>query len=145
MQDLEDRLPELLRRRPCREPPADLQVDLGAVAVRDERIGRLLDAVVEEGVGVVQADDQPGPHGLPEGRVDLVLRGLLHQAQGGGLGAVAQTGQACQGLLGGSGQAGELAHQEIDHIVGVAHGPDACQVPDPHRRARIECQEPLVG
>jgi hypothetical protein len=44
-----------------------------ALAFGDERIGRLLNTVVEECVGALQAEDQPGADGLQERRVDLVF------------------------------------------------------------------------
>ena len=36
-------------------------------------------------------------------------------------------------------------HQEIDDVVGVARGLDACQVPGPGRGIRVEREEPLLG
>ena len=40
----------------------------------DESVGRLLDAVVDERVATVLPDDQFHADGLPECRVDLLLR-----------------------------------------------------------------------
>ena len=48
--DLEDRLLPLLRRGMRREQPADPQMRLGARPLRDQRIGGLLDPVVDEPV-----------------------------------------------------------------------------------------------
>ena len=103
MHDLEDRLRALLRGEVCREPPADPQVDDGPLAVGDERIRRLLDTVVEEGVGTVQAADEPGPHRLPQRRVDRLLGGPVHELQRRGLGAVPQTGEQVHGIPRGGG------------------------------------------
>ena len=61
---------------------------------RDERVGRLLDAVVEEGVGAFQAEDESRPNRLPERRVDLLLWFPVNQAQGSDLGDVPQTGES---------------------------------------------------
>ena len=68
-------------------------MDVGTLLVGDERIGRLLDAVVQEPVGAVLAKDEPGVDGFPEGRVCLLLCCPVNQGQSGDLGAVAQAGQ----------------------------------------------------
>ena len=117
----------------------------GALDCGNERIGRLLDAVVEERVAAVQAEDQPCTHRLPECRVDLRLSWPVNHAQGGGLCADPQTGELFQGILGGGGQAVQLADHEIHHVVAVALGPDARHVPSPSGRARVEREQPLLS
>jgi hypothetical protein len=72
--DLEDRLLTLLCGDGCREEPANPQVDCGVLTCRDERIGCLLETVVEEGVGAVRTEDEPGTNRLPERLVNLLLR-----------------------------------------------------------------------
>ena len=70
---IEQMLGELVRRHARQQRTADAQVDVGTLLVGNQRIGRLLDAVVQEPVGAVLAEDEPGADGLPEGRVHRLL------------------------------------------------------------------------
>ena len=72
----------------------------GPLAFRNERIGRLLDTVVEKCVAAIQTEDEPCANCLPESCVYLLLRFLLNQAQGGDLGDVPQTGEQSYCFLG---------------------------------------------
>ena len=99
VRDIEQMLGELLRRHARQQHAADAQVDVGTVLVGYQRIGRLLDAVVQELVGAVLAEDEPGVDGFPERRVDRLLCCPVNQGQGGDLGDVAQAGELLQGVL----------------------------------------------
>ena len=73
---------------------------------RDERIGRLLDAVVDEGVRAVRAEDERRRARLPRGpRGHRLLDAAVDQCQRGDLGDVPEAGELSQRLLRGSGQA----------------------------------------
>jgi len=61
------------------------------------------------------------------------------------LGDVAETGQKLQRLLRFGRQARELADHEIHHIVGVALGANALEVPRPAGRGVIEREQMLFG
>ncbi len=63
------------------------------LAFRDERVGGLLYAVVEERVNAIQPEDEFRANSLPESRVHLPLRFPLNQGQGGDLRNVPQTGE----------------------------------------------------
>ena len=63
---IEQMLGELVRRHARQQQPADVQVSVGTVLLGDERISRLLDAVVQEFVCALLLDDEPGMYGLPE-------------------------------------------------------------------------------
>ena len=63
--DLEDGLFASFRRGMRREQPADAQVRLGAQSFRYERIGGLLDTVVDELVRALQVLDQLQTNGAP--------------------------------------------------------------------------------
>ena len=52
--DFEDRLLALFRRCERCEQSADSEVSFSALMFRDERVGRFLDAVVEETIGIVR-------------------------------------------------------------------------------------------
>ncbi len=61
-------------RQPGEKQTADAEVRLRLLSLRDERIGRLLDAIVDEPVRPIDAHDESSPHGFPERRVQLVDR-----------------------------------------------------------------------
>ena len=102
--DIEQMLGELVRRHIRQQRAADAQVNVGAVLVGNERIRRLLDAVVQKLVCALLLDDQPSVDGLPEARVHR-LPWIQDQNEGGDLGDIAKTGELFQGLLGRRGQA----------------------------------------
>ena len=76
-----------------------------------------------------------------------------HHGQGGAIGAVSQAGEPLQRLLGGGGEALQLPHHQLDHVVGEALGADSVDVPPPGALGRIEgeqvclaqCREELAG
>ena len=52
------------------------------LALGDQRVGRLLDAVVEEPVAPLLPQYQPGPRGLPKCRLQRRLAHALDEAKG---------------------------------------------------------------
>jgi hypothetical protein len=54
------------------EQTSDPEMGFGACFLGDQRIGRLLDAVMLECIGVLQAEHQPGSNGLPKTVVKLI-------------------------------------------------------------------------
>ena len=52
------------------------QVNVGAVLVGNERVGALLDPVVQELVCALLFDDEPGMYGFPECRVHRLRPGM---------------------------------------------------------------------
>ena len=143
--DLEDRLLPLLRRRLRHQQPADPEMDLGAQCFRDQRIGGLLHPVVDEPVGAFQALDQLLTNRLPQRRVDLLLRGPENDRKHRDLGDVAEAGELLQRLLRFDRQAGQLADHEVHDIVGVTLGVNALEIPAPARRVMIEGEQALFG
>jgi hypothetical protein len=91
--DLEDLLLPLLGRDVRREQSPDSQVRLDALLLRDQRIGGLLNAIVDKLVGARQALNQLLTDGLPQSRVDLLRRGSENDRKHGDLGHVAETRQ----------------------------------------------------
>ena len=100
MDELEDRRFPLLRRRMCCEQPPDAEMRRGASVLRDQGIGGFLDPVVDKPVGALQPFDHLVTDRLPQLRVDLLLRGLVHESQRCDRGAVSQARQLLEGLLG---------------------------------------------
>jgi hypothetical protein len=118
---------------------------LGGLLTRwDKRVSRLLDAVVQEAVGPLMPEHQPGPHRLPKRRVQRRLGPAVDHAQRGGR-RIAEAGELLQRSLGLDGQAAELAEHQLHHIVGEARGLDAIEVPGPARLAMIEGEQSLLG
>ena len=112
---------------------------------RDQRIGGFLHAVVDEPVGAFQALDQLLTNGLPESRVDLLLRCPENDRQRRDLGDVAEAGELLQRLLRFGGQAAQLPDHQVHHIVGVALGVNAIEVPGPAPVVMIEGEQALFG
>ena len=117
--DLEDRLLQLRRRRPRRQQPADPQVVRCTRCFRDQRIGGFLNPVVNKPVGAVQPLNQILTDGLPQRRLELLRRGSENDRQQRDLGDVAETGQQLQRILRLGRKAREPADHEVHHVVGV--------------------------
>ena len=111
----------------------------------NQGISRLVNPVVEKGVGLVLPKHQARPHGLPQGGVDLVDGALEDHAERGDIRNVAERGKPLQGVLGRRGQAGELCHHQVPHVVGIALGADALQIPDPAPGVGVEGEQLLLG
>ena len=97
----------------------------------DQRISRLLDSVVKKSEGALLMQDEPGVDGFPEGRVHRLLCCPVNQGKRRGRGDIAQAGELFQGFLRGGGKALQLSGHEIHHVIGVALGADAIDVPLP--------------
>ena len=143
--DFEDGLFALFRRGMRREQPADAQMRLGAQPFRYQRIGGLLDTVVDELVRALQVLDQLQTNGVPEIRTDVLVRFPENDRKHRDLGDVAEAGELLQRRLGLDGQAGQLPDHEVHHIVGVPLGVNAIELPAPARRVMIEAEQPLFG
>src|ERR1700761_5014237 len=91
--DLEYPLFELARGRAEEEHPADSEVCRCALAFRNERIGRLLDAVVKERVAALLTQDETCARSLPQRRVHRFLCFLVYQSQGRDIGDVPEAGE----------------------------------------------------
>ncbi len=61
------------------EQPPNPEMRLGAQSFRHQRVGRLLDAIVDELVRARPPVDQPGADSLPHIRVDQFLGCAVHQ------------------------------------------------------------------
>ena len=86
---------------------------------------------MQEFVGAILMDDEVSADSLPECRVHRLLSCPVNQGQGGDLGDIAQAGELLQGFLGGGRQPLQLLGHKIHHVVGVALGADAIDVPLP--------------
>ncbi len=100
---------------------------------------------MEEGVGVFLPIHQARPLGFPQQGMNGLHRLPEDDSERGGIGGIAQTGEPGQGVLRVWGQAGELAHHQVHHVVRIALGMDARQIPLPCSAARIEAQQLLLG
>ena len=117
----------------------------GPFAFGNQRVGGLLDTVVQEAVGPLPPEHQPGPHRRPEHRVERRLAPALDHAQDGDRRAVAQAGQLPQRHLGRLGQAAQLADHKVHDVVGITLGVNAIEVPAPVRIVMIEGEQTFVG
>ena len=142
--DIENDLFALVGRRMRHEQSADPEMGFGARVLGNERIGRLLDTVMLERIGILRAEHEPGSNGFPEAFVKLFLRRLADRSKESELSAGADAGKLAKRRLGFGRQAIELADHEIDHVVGVAFGVDATEVAKPSRIRVIEDQQRFI-
>ena len=112
------------------------EVRRGPLAFGDQRVGGFLDTVVQEAVGPLPPEHQPGQHRLPERCVERRLAPAVDHAQDGDRRAVAQAGELPQRHLGRLGQAAQLADHKVHDVVGITLGVNAIEIPAPavHRR-----------
>ncbi len=143
--DLEDSLCVLLCNCMRRKQPANAQMRRGACSLRDLRIRRFLDAIMNETVAARRALDEFLPHCRPQSRVDLFLRSPEDDRQCPGGGDVANTSQLLQRILRLRRQAGELSDHQVHDVVGVTLGMNAVEIPAPARTLMIEAEHPLFG
>src|SRR5271163_5365631 len=97
-------LVELVLRHACQQHAANRKVRPPAIAFGDEGIRRLLNAIVEESVGILQAMDQPGTDGFQERRVDLLFGLSEDHTQRRNLSHVPETGELLESGLPRTGQ-----------------------------------------
>ena len=91
--DLEDRLLQLLAGCfRCEQPPYS-KVGLRARFLRDQRIGCFLYTVVEERIGMFRAEDEARSDRFPKLAVHFFVRVLGNHPQRGELRTVAQAGE----------------------------------------------------
>ncbi len=145
VRDIEQMPGELVRRHARQQRTADAQVEVGTLLVRNQRVGRLLDPVVQKPAGTLLVEDEPGADGFPEGSVHRFLCCPVNQGQGGGRGDIAQAGELFQGFLGGGRKPLQLAGHKIHHVFGIALGADPIHVPLPSPSNRVEREQPLIG
>ena len=69
----------------------------------------------------------------------------VNQGQRGNLRRVPQTGELFQGLLGGRRESLQLAHHQLHHVIGVALGVNALEIPGPARGIMIEGEHAFFG
>src|SRR6266436_5596443 len=97
-------LGEMIRRHTLQQHSANSKVCARALAFWDERIGRLMNTVVEERVGVLLAEDQPCASGLGERRVDLLFHFPVNQSKGSEFDHALETSELLHGGLRRAGQ-----------------------------------------
>ena len=136
---------EPVRGHARQQRPADPEVCDRALALGDERVGRLLNPVVEEGIRTLHAQDQPGADGFEKRSVDLLSRLSEDHTQCRDLGHVPETGELLESGLRPVGQSLELPHHEIHNVGEVALGANPVQVPNPSGRIPVEPEQPFFG
>jgi hypothetical protein len=110
-----------------REQSPDSQMRVGARRFRNERVNSLLNAVVHEPVGAVQALDQLEADRLPQVRVELFLRCSERERRD--VAAVAEAGELLQRLPRHRRQAAQLPYHQVRDIGRVPLRTDAREVP----------------
>ena len=73
------------------------EVRRGPLAFGDQRVGGLLNPVMQEPVGLLFPQHQPGPHRSPKHRVHRFFAFAPDHGQGADRRAIAETGQHVQG------------------------------------------------
>ena len=88
-----------------------------------------------------RAQNKSRPYGFLQVTLHYLLRVLVNRCKQGEVRAIAQTSKVLQGFLRLDWQAVQLSDHEIHHIVGVAFGVNAIDVPGPPPGAVIERQQ----
>ena len=101
---IEQMLGKIALRHVRQEHATDAQMDVGTVLIGNQRIGRLLDPVVQKFVAVVLAKDEPSLNGGPKRPVDSLFCLPMNQGQDGDRHHIAQAGKLFQDFLGGGRQ-----------------------------------------
>ncbi len=141
--DIEDLLGHHVARHGLRQRQADAQMHRATSVFRNERVGTLLDAIVEELVAPVGRDDDA----RLEGRFEAGMHGRLgwtQRPQRSEVRLPAEARQDLQRLLGLARKPQQSAHHESQEIVRVALRGDATDVPVPLHGRGLELQEPLL-
>ena len=116
----------------------------GPLVLDDERIGRLLDAIVEECIRAARTKDEAGPNSFPQRYVCRFVVRLVNQCKRLRLGSMPQAGQLAENLLSRRRQTTQLRRHEICDVVGVTLGANAIQVPEPSPFTIVECEQTLL-
>jgi hypothetical protein len=106
-----------------------------------QRIGCLLDAIVEEPIGILRPEDKSGSDRFPNIVVQILAQSLVGGFQQKVLSAVADAGKQLQSLLGFNGQPAQFLNHEVHHIIGVTFDVNAIEIPTPFHRAMIESKQ----
>src|SRR5258706_4390204 len=116
----------------------------GPLVLDDERIGRLLDAIVEECVRAARTKDEAGPNSFPQRCVCRLVARLVSQRKRLQLGSIPQASQLAENLLSRWRQTAQLRRHELCDVVGITLGANAIQVPGPSPFTIVECEQPLL-
>src|SRR5450631_12909 len=116
----------------------------GPLVLDDERIGRLLDAIVEECVRAARTKDEADPNSFPQRCVCRFVARLVNQRKRLRLGSIPQAGQLAENLLSRWRQTAQLRRHEIRDVVGITLGANAIQVPGPSPFTIVECEQTLL-
>src|ERR1700733_6725306 len=100
---------------------------------------------MEEPIGAFRSEHESCSDGFPKVAVHLFSRTLIDQLQQRHIRLVAYTGKLLQSFLSFDGQSIQLLDQEVDHIVGVAFGVNAIEVPTPSRIESVERKQSLFS
>ena len=101
---------------------------------REQRVGRLLHAVVEERVGSFVPEDDARLHRRPQPGVELVVAELEGRAQRRERSRVAEAREDRERVAGRSGELAQAIDHEVDDVLGERAAADAVDVPDPGQR-----------
>ena len=123
-----------------REQSPYSKVRLAAQFLRDQPIGGLLNAIVDEPVSACHTLDQLLMAGRPQSRIELPLRNPEDHRKCCALGNVSKTSQLLQCILRQGRQAGDLPDHKISDVVDVPLGVNAVDIPGPACAIMIECE-----
>ncbi|WFU45399.1 hypothetical protein QA640_18410 [Bradyrhizobium sp. CB82] len=141
--DLEDVFLDCFRRGSRSEQPANMQMGGGAFSLRDQRVGRLLESIVCEPIGVGLGLYEFVSNSGPQVCMDLLIRPPEDDRKHRDLGSISETGHLLQGGARCNRQPGELSEHEVDDVVSVSLGVDAIEIPRPACRIMVEREQPF--
>src|SRR4051812_7075304 len=100
---------------------------------------------MDELVRALDVLNQLQTNGVPEIRMEVLVRFSENNRKHRDLGDVAEAGEKLQRCLGFDGQAKQLPDHKVHHIIGVSLGVKAIELPAPARRVMIEAEQSLFG
>jgi hypothetical protein len=122
--DFEYRLLAPLGRQAGREQPAGSEMAFSAHHFRNQRVGRLVDAVVREFVRSAQRQDQFEAESFPQSRLHCLLRRFQSDRESGEIGGISDAGELLKRCLRGCRQPAQPANHELYDIVCITFGTD---------------------
>src|SRR5262249_46283678 len=117
--------------RVLEQKPPDSEVQLRALDLWNEGVGRLEHAVMKESVSPWPLENKPIQERRLQSISDLVRRLRAQRTEQLHRELIADVGGQFQDIKGAFGQAPQLAEDELDHIVGDLFGLDLRDIPSP--------------
>src|SRR6266852_9950958 len=120
-------------------------MEFGATFRRNQRVGSLLNPIMEEPVASLAGDSGAGADGVAETCMHRFVGFAAQLCQGRKVSVTAEAGEQLQRFLGLRSKTPQPADHQVHRIVAEPLVDDSVQIPCPRPRARIEFDKTLFG